>query len=94
MAAKFKNPVLTVKRLVKWLETQPRATRYNYVDSGDCLIARFVADQGFAAIVSPSYVSFEGGDIPLPRAMDEISERGVWTYSAALRRARQFLASR
>jgi len=72
------DDLLTVERLIVWLETQDPETRYSIGSAHTCLIGQFCAAHGVADppyIVPPVFGMIAMFDIP-------------WTFGAALDRAK------
>jgi hypothetical protein len=88
-----KTDPLTLPALTAWLETQPADQSYCFLDTGYCLIGRFLRAQGYAcASVGGSYYrSKHGGDrIPFSHpAIEDIAAKNPHTFGAALARARE-----
>lgn len=95
----------TLQGLHDWLETQDPKTEYDYLDSSDCLLCRFLKENGYA--VEPGVSPVRWGDRAdpswsksnsneLPAAVDDVSRGNAveenWTYGAALARAKELLA--
>lgn len=81
---------LTIPQFVAWLETKPPETTFDYVDNGDCPIARYVRERfGIDAAditVGPSHVTLLFDvwiEAVIPEKMDAaVHDRS--TYAAVL----------
>ena len=84
--------VLSLDGLIEWLEKQPKKTTYQYENPRDCLLCRYLRDNGVnATIVSPTSYFKDGKFIPFPDARLNTASRqrgGPLTYEAALIRAK------
>lgn len=90
---------LQTKSLVKWLEKQPQDRTYNYQNTNDCLLTRYLV----AAKLRPVWVMPEwwrdakGREHTLPDGWDRVAagrsgiKGGVKRYRGALKRARKLL---
>lgn len=93
------KPIISVEGLVDWLEKQPGETTYQYTDTRDCLLFRYIKSTG-RPISSMGAISWrEKGlffmkDYSLPAKLNSISIDGESTYSAALARAKAVLKER
>ena len=86
-----------LESLIAWLEQQPAKGTYDFVDPNNCLLCQYYRAVGVPVYsVDPGYYTIEiGKTVTLPRHFNEIANGGrePETFGAALKRAREALAS-
>ena len=85
--------------LISWLEAQPSDETYDYTNSENCLLCRFLKSRGLSDPVVNSthwYAYSDGPGVQLPPDFDQIARgymfgwRYELTYGDALRRAKKY----
>lgn len=92
-----KPDAFSLEGLIAWLETQPPETKYDYCDSGACLLHQYFTANGVPVFcVSATNWYTDGADHYrlhiLPKKFNDVSVGRPRTFGAALSRARALLA--
>ena len=84
------HEVFTLDGLIAWLERQPGARRYNYCDTGGCLLYQYFTTRGVPIVSLNPYkwAVPNGRHHDYPRARDVVAIGYPRTFRAALKRAR------
>jgi hypothetical protein len=91
-AAQDIEAILTKENVVAWLRAQDPATEYDFTDSTNCLLCRFLRDRGVQALAGSRTISPFSDlslDVDIPAALTKLSGRSnplhASTYGEALR---------
>lgn len=88
---KWDDP-LTLERLIAWLETQDQTTVYEYQNTRDCLLCRYLNASGQRGVSVGSNLVWRNGEPKfLSDGLDRVATRRPHTYGSALERAREEL---
>ena len=87
----------TLESLIAWLEKQPTAKRYDYVDSEGCMLVQYFTAMGFEDVSLDcggfGHSRDGGDDQEYPAIMARLASAYPWTFGAALGRARAALSA-
>jgi len=91
-----RNDPFSLPGLIAWLERQDPFAEYCYSSTGECLLARYFSERGFARVIMAAnhFYHFPRSDglyqtAPLPPHFNDIAKGKVRTFGAALMRARE-----
>lgn len=82
---------LSLASFVSWLEIQPRNTRYDYCDSFDCALGRYLKTIGHEDFAIGKVEGFWPG-VDTDFILQGSGEYEDWTYSHVIERARAALS--
>ena len=91
-----KHDPFSLPGLIAWLERQDPLKEYCYSSTGECLLARYFRERGFAKVIMAAsyFYHFPRSQsryetVPLPPHFNDIAKGKLRTYGAALARARE-----